>query len=255
VVGTFHAAGEGRSALYGIARVLYKKVHARLDHLIAVSEPARELASRYFPGDYEIIPNGIDISRFSPRAGKPHDFPSSEGPTVLFVGRNEPRKGLAVLLEAFPVVAREVPGCTLVIAGSGFEQEKVRRSLPPDVRDQAVAVGFVSNEDLPAFYSSADVFCAPALGGESFGIILIEAIACGTPVVASHIPGYKAVVEDTGGGRVFNTGDAMSLAQVLREVLLDDAKRAELADAGLERVKRYSWERLAERLEEVYSGR
>lgn len=251
VVGTFHAAGEGRSALYAMAGVLFRKVHERLDALVAVSEPARLLASLYFPGDYVIVPNGVDTSRFTPGAAPPDGFPA-RGPVVLFVGRNEPRKGLEILLEAFPFVARDVPGCRLVVVGSGFEAEKVRRGLPASLAKRVTVAGCVSNEELPAYYSSADVFCSPALGGESFGIVLIEANASGTPVVASDIPGYKSVVEQTGGGLLFRNGDASSLAQALSKVLVDDEMRRGLSETGLKRVQEFSWEHLTTRLESIY---
>ena len=251
VVGTFHAAGEDDSSLHGLARILFKRVHARIDVLIAVSEPARMLASRYFPGEYEIVPNGVDLIRFTPGGDRPHSFPKA-GPVVLFVGRNEPRKGIEVLLSAFPVVAREIPGCSLVIAGSGFEDEKVKRELAPELWERVRVVGFVNNEDLPAYYSAADVFCAPALGGESFGMILLEANASGTSVVASDIPGYAGVLASTGGGTLFANGDSTDLAHALCEMLLDETRRADLVAAGLAGVNQFSWEHLASRLESLY---
>jgi phosphatidyl-myo-inositol alpha-mannosyltransferase len=254
VVGTFHAAGEGRSAAYALAKTFISRVHSRLDALIAVSEPARSLASRYFPGDYRIIPNGVDLSRFAPGGERPASFPPRNGPVVLFVGRNEPRKGIDVLLESFSAVSASVPGCRLVVVGSGFEEGKVRRALAASLRDRVTVVGYVGNDELPAYYSAADVFCAPALGGESFGVVLIESIASGTPVVASDIPGYSGVLEKSGGGLLFKTGDPASLAEALRELLVDDDRRLGLAADGLERVKDFSWERLAESLEEVYNG-
>ena len=173
---------------------------------------------------------------------------------VLFVGRNEPRKGIGVLLDAFVAVARAVPDCRLVVVGAGFEEGKVKRSVTDGLRDRVTVVGFVGNEELPAYYSAADVFCAPALGGESFGVVLIEANASGTAVVASDIPGYSAVIEQTGGGVLFKNGDAENLAESLVDLLGDFAKRRGLAASGLERVKEFSWERLVERLEAAYSG-
>jgi phosphatidyl-myo-inositol alpha-mannosyltransferase len=254
VVGTFHAAGDGRSLSYAFARMFMGKVHRRLDALIAVSEAARSLASRYFPGDYQIIPNGVDISRFTPGGERPQRFPPEGGPVVLFVGRNEPRKGIASVLKAFPIVAAAVDGCRLVIVGSGFDEAKVKKSVQEDLRDRITVVGFVGNEELPAYYSSADVFCAPAVGGESFGLVLIESIASGTPVVASDIPGYSGVVEQTGGGMLFTAGDPGALAGALVDLLSDEQKRRGLANAGLDRVKAFSWEQLAKRLESVYLG-
>ncbi len=253
VVGTFHAADEGRSIFYASARALFGRVHARLDYLIAVSEPARATASRYFPGDYEIIPNGFDAGRFAPGAPRPAGLPVG-GPVILFVGRNEPRKGLSILLDAFSTVARQVGGCHLVVAGAGFDAGRVKRGVAPELRDRVTVTGFVSNDELPAYYAAADIFCAPALGGESFGIVLLESIASGTPVVASDIPGYRAVVEQAGGGMLFKAGDAASLAGALVELLGDERKRLKLAGAGLENVEGFSWKRLAVRVESAYSG-
>lgn len=252
VVGTFHAAGEGLNLAYSAARVLSRGVHGRLDRLVAVSAEARALASRYFPGEYQVIPNGVDLTRFSPERPRPAGFPGS-GPVVLFVGRNEPRKGADVLLRAFPEVARAVPGCMFVIAGGGFDREKVLRGLDDGLRDRVVIAGRVSNEELPGYYSSADVCCAPALGGESFGIVLLESLACGTPVVASDIPGYSAVVRQAGGGVLFAPGDVAGLARELESLLADDGRRRELSLQGLDGVTGFSWEMLASRLEDVYS--
>lgn len=251
VVGTFHSAGEGRNVAYSSARLLCRGVHVRLDRLVAVSPAARSLASRYFPGDYEIIPNGVDVSRFSPVEEKPRGL-AGPGPVVLFVGRNEPRKGADVLLRAFPGVARSVPGCRLVIAGGGFDREKVLRGIDRGLRDSVLVAGRVANEHLASYYSAADVFCAPALGGESFGIVLLEAMACGTPVVASDIPGYSAVVARAGGGVLFPAGDPAGLARELKALLRDGRRREELSAAGLDGVREYSWERITSRLEQLY---
>ncbi|MHB8896651.1 MAG: glycosyltransferase family 4 protein [Candidatus Geothermincolia bacterium] len=252
VVGTFHAAGEGRSVPYWLAKNLMPGVSRGLNARIAVSEPARALASRYLPGFYEVIPNGVDISRFKPAEGVERG--GKAGPEILFVGRNEQRKGLAVLLEAFPEVCASVEGCTLKVIGSGFTQEGVADLLPSDLRGRLSVTGFVSNEDLPGHYAEADVFCSPALGGESFGIVLIEAMASGTPVVASDIPGYSAVVEQAGGGLLFNCGNAHSLAGGLARVLREDSLRLELRRNGLRGVEQFSWEVLAPRLESVYAA-
>jgi len=252
VVATFHSAGEGRPVVYNIARVCYRGVNRRLDCRIAVSPSARELVSHYFPGRYEIVSNGVDLDRFTPGLERPREFPPG-GPVVLFVGRNEPRKGLDVLLEAFGEVARNVPGCRLMLVGSGLDSPALLRGVEENVRGRITATGFVSNSDLPAFYAAADLFCAPALGGESFGVILLEAMASGTPVVASDIPGYSDVINRTGGGALFESGDAGNLARKLTELLVDERLRREFADAGLAGVEEFSWGLLATRLEQLYS--
>ena len=251
VVGTFHTAVEGGSIAYRVGKSIFGGVADRLDCRIAVSEPARLLASRYLPGAYEIIPNGVDLSRFAPavEAGvREHE------PRILFVGRNEPRKGLDVLLEAFPAVCAAVDACRLTVIGSGFTHDSVSSMLPRELAGRVEVPGFVGNDELPRHYADADVFCAPARGGESFGIVLVEAMASGTPVVASDIPGYAAVVADTGGGVVFDNGDARALAGALISVLNDPGLRGELRGRGLEGVKRYSWESLTPRIEELYRG-
>lgn len=253
VVGTFHASSEGRSLTYGLARLAMKGVQRRLDHRIAVSGPARALASRYFEGDYEVIPNGVDVERFSPGGERPGAMLPAGTPVVLFVGRNERRKGLGVLLEAFPEVTRAVPGCRLVVIGEGYSPDVLR---PPDgaAREDVLFLGRVSNEELSSYYAAADVFCSPALGGESFGIVLIEAMASGTPVVASDIPGYRDVLAQTGGGLLFGTGDRGDLAAALTRLLSDDSLRMEYSRVGLESSARFSWKVLADRIEQVYRG-
>lgn len=250
VVGTFHAAGDGRSLTYLFGATLMGRVARRLDRRIAVSVPARALASRYLPGEYRIIPNGVDVSRFSPGA---RGGPLDAGPSILFVGRNEKRKGLDVLLEAFPLICEKVEGCRLEVVGSGFDTCDVLSRVPGALREQVSVSGFVANEELPEKYASATVFCAPALGAESFGIVLVESMAAGTPVVASDIPGYSAVLEQAGGGVLFRRGDPADLARALVDVLADSALREELAGKGLSGVGRFAWPAVAERLLEVYA--
>lgn len=252
VVGTFHAAGDGGSAAYWLGKTLLGRVAGSLDCRVAVSEPARALASRYLPGEYEIVPNGVDIGRFSPRSAV--EEKTDAGPEILFVGRNERRKGLSVLLESFPSVCEAVPGCRLKVIGSGFTAEGVRAALPVSLRERVEVPGFVGNDELPEHYASADVFCAPALGGESFGVVLIESMASGTPVVASDIPGYRAVVDQAGGGVLFEKGNPADLSRALIEVLTDDMLRGELEERGLGGMRQFSWEVLAPRLERIYSG-
>ncbi len=251
VVGTFHTAREGGSMTYRLGAGLLRGVAARLDARIAVSEAARALASRYLPGDYEIVPNGVDVSRF--KAAGPLPKRPGESPSILFVGRNEPRKGLSLLLEAFPLVCSSIGGCVLDIIGSGFTARGVEALLPADLHDRVRVAGFVENDELPARYSAADVFCAPATGGESFGIVLVEAMASGTPVVASDIPGYRGVLERAGGGLLFENGNAGDLARALIEVLADRALRDDLAKKGLQGAEQFSWQLLTPLLESLYT--
>lgn len=250
-IGTFHASAEKGFILYRLAQVFLRGLPGRVDHFTAVSGPANELANRYFPGDYEIVPNGVDTEFFRPVGRRPENFPGDGSPVVLFVGRAEPRKGIQILLESFRRLLSKIPECRLIIVGEGHSRQEYLTSyrLP----DSSVTVtGFVPDEDLPAYYSSADVFCAPSLGGESFGLVLLEAMACGTPVVASDIPGYREVIKSTGGGILFKTGDVDSLSSALADILLDEEIRRTTRSVGLEKVKVFSWSSIAARVERIY---
>ena len=251
VVGTFHAAAEGRSFAYALAKVFYSRVHARLDVRIAVSESAKALVSGRFPGEYLVIPNGVDTERFSP-GGRRAPSPSAH-PSILFVGRNEKRKGIDVLIKAFPAISSRIPGCRLTIAGSGCDEGLLAR-LPSGMREMVRVRGFVGGEELPDLYRSADLFCAPALEGESFGVVLLEAMACGTPVLASDIPGYRELVKGTGGGMLFRKGDEQDMARMALIMLEDQRLLGELSTRGLSGAQAYSWRVLGERLEGLYRG-
>lgn len=251
VVATFHSAGDGPSVLYRLAAALIPGVPGGLDIRIAVSEAARQQAARYLPGDYLVVPNGVDVGKFS---GAPRTGRGDGAPELLFVGRNEPRKGLSVLLDAFPEVCRRVPGARLKIIGSGITRASIAEAVAPPLRDRVTVLGFVANEELPGHYAAADVFCAPALGGESFGIVLVEAMAAGTPVVASDIPGYRAVVEQAGGGVLFRAGNSSDLAGKLAALLADAGRREMLAEEASRGVGRFSWEAVTPRIESVYRG-
>src|SRR5438132_4037980 len=192
-VGTFHAMAR-RNLGYYYGRPFLKRYFKRLHQCIAVSAPARDFIARYFAGEYRIVPNGIDSSRFSPQ----HEaLPAARTPgqeTILFVGRLESRKGFPTLLDAYARLRRQRSDARLVVVGDGpmrwgYEAEARGREIP-DVE----FCGHVSAELLPRYYASADVFCAPATGRESFGIVLVEAMACGVPVVASDIAGFGQVV-------------------------------------------------------------
>ncbi|MBN1288203.1 MAG: glycosyltransferase family 4 protein [Actinobacteria bacterium] len=252
LVATFHAASEGQDLLYRVARLRYGRLFENIDCRVAVSLSAKKVIAGYFPGEYRIVPNGVEESRFSGFVGTGKKELWRNETLILFVGRDEPRKGLPVLLEAFETVVKKMPGCRLLLAGSSIEEERVFPKLSPELRRKVTVLGHVSDEELPAYYAMSDVFCAPALGGESFGIILLEAMAAGTPVVASDIDGYRDVVESTGGGILFENGNARHLSCKLMEVLADREFRGRLASDGRNGVKRYSWDRVALEIESCY---
>ena len=204
-IGTFHAFRNTPLAyFYGkpILQPFFRKLHGH----ITVSNAAREFVGEYFPADYRIIPNGIDFPRFNTRY-PPLEELADGRPTVLFVGRLEKRKGLRFLLRAWPMVLKRQPEARLVVVGRGRPLEGYKRFAarqgwaPTDV----VFAGYVSAEDLPRYYQACDVFCAPNTGQESFGIVLLEAMAAGAPIVASDIPGYRDVVTDWRGGHCWSS--------------------------------------------------
>ena len=194
-VGTFHSFVDGRSLGLEIFHHQIEPLWKKLSGHVAVSEAAREFSERYFPGDYRIIPNGVDTARFRP------DLPRVESMTqehfnILFVGRMDPRKGLRYMLEAFPLIHARLPQVRLTVVGDGLLREWYKRMVPSAVKKLVRFEGFVSAIDLPRYYATADLYCSPATRGESFGIVLLEAMACGTPIVASSIRGYRTVLED-----------------------------------------------------------
>ena len=245
VIGTFHAYSTNRFTnnlgnLAGVRRKL-NQLHAR----IAVSEAAAWTGRRFFGGSYRVIPNGVDLA--APSQGPK---PPSNELRVLFVGRPEERKGLPVLLRAFEALVEHVPARLAVI---GADADELARYLPdPDVAGRIDALGRVSEADLWRRLHGADVLCAPSLTGESFGMILTEAFAAGTPVVASRIPGYSEVVTDGVDGVLVPPADAQALAEELQR-LHHEPDRRELMGAEARRsAQRFAWSRVAGEVEEVY---
>ena len=234
MIGTFHAAGDSASYRYA-APLLRRWGLSRLRHRCAVSPDAAELAQRYLGGDYELVHNGIEIERYAEGPATPTD-----GPTVFFCGRHEPRKGLAVLLDAL----RHLPADVRVWVGSdGPETEKLKAEHAGDPRISWL--GRISDEEKVARLRGADVFCAPALMGESFGVVLLEAMAAGTAVVASDLDGYRNVATHDRDAVLAPVGDAVALADALRSVLADPQRRAALVTAGRERAAGFSMQELA----------
>jgi phosphatidylinositol alpha-mannosyltransferase len=243
VVGTFHASVERSRALLaakvGLQPAL-EKIHAR----IAVSPAARRYVVEHLGGSVVLIPNGVDVARFS--AASPLDGWPRPGGTVGFLGRiDEPRKGLAVLLDALAMV----PDVSLLVAGPGDPSEV---SVPPALADRVTFLGLVSEEDKARFLHSIDVYVAPNTGGESFGIVLIEAMAAGAPVVASDLDAFRRVLADGDAGELFEPEDPAALAAVLRDLLADPARRRAMAKRASAVVRRYDWPAIADSVVGVY---
>jgi phosphatidylinositol alpha-mannosyltransferase len=197
----------------------------------------------------EVVPNGVDVARFAGAVSPPAGLPA--GRVVLWVHRLDPQKGFPVAVRAFARLAAELPDVHLVVAGDGHDRDAVGL-LPVSDRGRVAMLGTVPNEDLPGQLAAADVFVAPALGQESFGIALVEAMAAGVPVVASAIPGYDEVVRDGVDGLLVPPADVNALAAALRRVLEDPGLAAGLARAGRERAASYSWDVVTPRLEAIY---
>jgi len=253
-VGTFHAS-HGKPG-YNFARPIGKWILRRwfrnLDGKIAVSKPAVEYARENFPGYYNIIPNGVDVEHFSPDVSPIEEF-DDDKLNILFVSRLEKRKGLNYLLQAFKQVKKEVPNSRLIVVGPGTRlrrryEKYVARTGLKDV----VFVGLVSYDDLPRYYKTADVFCAPAIGSESFGIILLEAMAMSKPIVASSIEGYASVISHGVDGLLVPPADRDQLAQALIALLNDKALRQEMGAKGRIKALEHSWEHISRRVFAYY---
>ena len=243
LVATFHASGElgwmrGAKPLWGF-------LTERIDHRIAVSERAKASQNRWLPGDYEVIPNGVLVPPSAPSGGREH--------RVVFAGRQEPRKGLQVLLRAWPDIHRR-SGLRLTVAGADPLAVRLlltRLRVPDDGID---VVGFLSQDELTRTLLGAKALVAPSIGQESFGMVLTRAFACGLPAVASDIPGYREVLTEEAAVSV-PPDDPHALADAVCALVTDEPRRAAMGDAARAlAVEQYAWPAIAKRLEEVYAG-
>ena len=248
IVATFHTATARSRALQVFGTALQPALEKVIGR-IAVSPAARRVVVEHLGGDAVLIPNGVDVDRFAdatPLPGRP------DAPTVVFLGRiDEPRKGLAVLLEALPELVRLVPDVRLLVAGPG-DADEVREAVPPSLRDRVELLGRVSEADKPRVFASGQVYCAPNTHGESFGIVLVEAMAAGTPVVASDLEAFRRVLKEGEAGVLVPVRDAGALAAALGDLLQDGARREQLAAAGRRIVQAYDWSSVTRSIVEVY---
>ena len=249
-VGTFHASGRSNLG-YFYAKPVLQPAFKRLHGKIAVSGSAREFVARRFPGEYQIIPNGINYERFA-RPVEPLPRFEDDRLDVLFVGRLEKRKGLEYLLRAWPRVHQAVPTARLIVVGAGRRLAKYRQWVERHGWHDVHFMGHVSPDDLVRYYQTADVFCAPSTGQESFGIVLLEAMAAGRPIVASRIPGYADVLEHGREGLLVPPRDPVALAQALTALLLDPDRRQTMSSYGRAKAPAYDWTRVAGRVLDFY---
>lgn len=251
-VGTFHARRDGGNRLYSYGRWLLKRRFRELHGKIAVSPPAAEHVCRYFPGYYNIIPNGIDVAHWdNPDLRPPPELDGAVN--ILYVGRAEKRKGLAVLLRAFGIVNARLPHTRLVIVGPDSPaRRRYEASVRRAGRRDICFVPAQPYEDLPRYHRGSHVFCSPALGDESQGYVLLEAMAAGLPVVASNIDGYASVITHDVDGVLVPPNDAVALAGALTDLIRDPVRRSALAAAGRRRVEDYSWPRVTRQIVAYY---
>lgn len=251
MVGTFHAAG-GRSRLFRFFHEQCAWHLARLDCRLAVSPAARRFIAAEFGEPPLVLPNGVDTERFHPAAAPPAGARDGRF-TVLFVGRLDPRKGLGVLLGAWPRVVRELSGeARLNVVGSSALAPFVRAFVPRELRDTVHFAGAVPSRALAGWYAASDLFVSPATRNESFGIVLLEAMASGKPVVCSELPGYRAVCRPRSEGLLVPPGDSQALAAAITAVARDTRLARTLGERGRSRAEEFDWSRVGAALEGVY---
>jgi phosphatidyl-myo-inositol alpha-mannosyltransferase len=248
-IATFHAYA-GFSPSYEFGSRALRGYAARLDGRIAVSAAARHFIDRYFPGDYKVIPNGVDVARFA--TAVPIARWQDGVPNVLFVGRHESRKGLLDLLKAHRILRRTGGHSRLLIVGSGPQEREARRYVATRGLNGVEFLGRVSDDEKAQLYKTADVYVSPATGGESFGIVLLEAMAAGTPIVASDIHGYKGVVRRGREGLLVPPRQPRELAVAIDQLLRDPARRAEMGESGRARAAEFSWARVTTKVDDYY---
>ena len=223
-----------------------------LDGRIAVSESARETVNRYVPDNYQVIPNGIDFRLFSEPAPPPPHLRDTR-PTILFVGRLEPRKGVQVLLRAFDSLRHRIPGLRLVVVGEGSMDVALRKWARDHGLRDVLFEGYQPRQALPAYYHRADVFCAPSTENESFGITLLEAMAAARPVIATEGNGSHTLGKDGETGIIVRPGDPVPLENAIERLLEDRRTGERLGAAARNRANEFDWSIVARSITEYYA--
>ena len=253
-VGTFHASGGKPWYSFGtpVGKLLLKKWARKLNGKTAVSPPALGYVSKHFPGDYAIIPNGIDSKRFHPDILPIEEF-SDDKINILFVGRMEARKGFNYLLKAYKRVKQEIPNSRLIAVGPGTRlRHKYEKHVRQNGLKDVVFIGYAPYSELPRYYKTADIVCAPATGRESFGIVLLEAMAVGKPLIASNIEGYASVLSDGVQGLLVPPKNAEKLAEALLSLMTDESRQQQMGARGKATASEYDWEHIAQRVVDFY---
>lgn len=255
VVGTFHACGGTlERILISRMRLFFRRFQYSFARKIAVSSSSCTFIQNALPGNYQIIPNGVDVKRFSTEKNKIARY--NDGTlNILFVGRLEPRKGVPVLLKSVNLIKEytSVP-FRLIIVGSSLFSRYYRSLIPDNLKSNVVFTGEVSFDELPQYYRTSHIFCSPALYGESFGIVLVEAMAAGLPVVATNNEGYRRVIKDGITGLLVSPQKPHALASAIARLLDSERLRKTLALRGKQDAYQYSWSRIIDKIENVYKA-
>jgi phosphatidylinositol alpha-mannosyltransferase len=255
-VGTFHASSY--PSIYSTSNLAYASTYPflrplfrRLSGCIAVSTAALKFVSRYFPADYRVIPNGVNLDRFSEKIAPLSQFMDGKQ-NILFVGRFEKRKGAKYLLRAIPEIRERFPHTRFIFVGEGRLRRGFQKFVERHDWQDIVFTGYVSDSELPRYFASAHIFCSPATGGESLGIVLLEAMASGVPIVASNISGYATVVSHGVDGLLTTPRSSEELALAIKHLLGHEPLRQQFINTGLHKARDYAWPRVAESIMEFY---
>ena len=248
-VATFHAYN-GWSPAYEFGRRMLGSYARRLHGRITVSVAARYFIDKYFPGDYKVIPNGVEVERFA--TARPIERWRDGTPNLLFVGRFEERKGLLHLLKAYRLLRREGRDCRLLVVGHGPQEREARRYVLTRRLGGVELLGRVGDDEKARWFATSDIYVSPATGRESFGIVLLEAMAAGKPIVCSDIHGYKGVVRRGEQALLVPPRDARALADAIARLLDDPAERTRMGESGRERSHEFGWDRVAARVDDYY---
>jgi len=250
-IATFHTAFTGIN-FYKFAKVIFKQRFQKKMHgAIYGSKTAWKTTHQHFSIPYRIIPYGVDIERFNPVVPALDKFPDNV-PKILFLGRLDPRKGLNHLLTAYPLIKKKIPEAILIVVGSGPSIERYKNSIPAKLRDSVYFEGRVSADLVPRYYATCDVYVSPATGGETFGIVLTEAMATGKPVVASNIPGYNDVIQDRVNGLLFDYKNPEDIADKVIQTLENKKLRNTLITNGRNFALGISWNNIAKKVLDYY---
>lgn len=251
-IATFHAARDTGSRIYAYTKMIIEPWWHNIHGKIAHSQAALDLIGKYFDDEFRVIGSGIDYAYFAQEVPPIPDLMDNKR-NIVFVGRQEQRKGLPYLLEAYALVKKEMPETRLVIVGpDGGMRPGALRFIEENRLEDVIFTDFVSYEDLPRYYRSGDVFCAPNTGHESLGLILLEAMAAGVPIVASRIPGFAAVVKDGEQGLLVPPRDSAALAEALKRLLSDAGMREAMGKAGAQHARGWTWEEVSAKILAFY---